>query len=71
MSMEQDAEVIYIEIPARIDLIESESPDLAAEWRAATREAFVQAFASGFTITDFIRGNRSGKYILDRSLNGN
>ncbi len=70
LSTEQRPEKLFIEIPTRIEVIESERPAIAREWRVATRRAFVRAFESGYRVVDFVRGDRSGKYILDRRLDG-
>jgi predicted GNAT superfamily acetyltransferase len=60
------ADAAFIEIPGRIDEIEKESVELAAEWRDATRMAFTRAIAAGYVIVDFIRGDKTGKYLLYR-----
>jgi len=63
-----------IEIPERIGLLQRENPAAALAWRRATRAAFVDAFAAGYVVDDFLRidqnGNRVGGYLLVRgSLN--
>lgn len=68
-------EHVLIEIPSNIDAIQRDTPELAAQWREATRRAFTGALAQGYVVTDFrrlIRGRRRiGTYILKRgSLNG-
>ena len=59
-----------IEIPARIGLLQRENPDAAVRWREATRAAFVDAFAAGYVVDDFLRidqnGHRVGGYLLAR-----
>lgn len=57
----------FIEIPTRITEIERQSPELAAEWRQATRMAFIRAIDAGFVIIDFVRGSETGKYVLSRT----
>jgi chorismate synthase len=42
-----------IEIPANIQALKSHDPALALVWRLATREAFVDAFAAGYRVTDY------------------
>jgi predicted GNAT superfamily acetyltransferase len=59
---------VSIEIPAAITTIEQQNPELAAAWRGATRAAFTGAFAAGYVAVEFIRGTRSGKYILIRKI---
>jgi predicted GNAT superfamily acetyltransferase len=63
-----------LEIPDRIGLLQRENPAAALAWRRATRAAFVDAFAAGYVVDDFLRidqnGNRVGGYLLVRgSLN--
>jgi predicted GNAT superfamily acetyltransferase len=67
LNPQPSAELAFIEIPGRIDEIESESLELAAEWRDVTRMAFTKAIAAGYVVVDFIRGDKTGKYLLDRS----
>jgi predicted GNAT superfamily acetyltransferase len=59
-----------IEIPGRIGLLQRENPDAAVAWREATRAAFVDAFAAGYVVDDFLRidqnGHRVGGYLLAR-----
>jgi predicted GNAT superfamily acetyltransferase len=66
LNAKSSAEMAFIEIPGRIDEIERESLELAAEWRDATRTAFTKAIAAGYVVVDFIRGDKTGKYLLDR-----
>jgi len=63
-----------IEIPESIGLLQRENPAAALAWRHATRAAFVEAFAAGYVVDDFLRidqnGYRVGGYLLVRgSLN--
>src|SRR5687768_5388208 len=57
-----------IEIPADINTLQRESPDLAVRWREATRWAFTEAIASGYVIKDFWGASRNdqavGVYLL-------
>lgn len=57
---------IAIEIPADINALESQSVELAFEWRKATRKAFTEAIAAGFIVENFYRDSRGGKYLLIR-----
>src|SRR5215204_530262 len=43
-----------IEIPERIGLLQRENPAAALAWRRATRAAFVDAFAAGYVVDDFL-----------------
>jgi predicted GNAT superfamily acetyltransferase len=57
-----------IEIPERIGLLQRENPNAAVAWRERTRAAFVDAFAAGYVVVDFLRidrnGQRVGAYLL-------
>ncbi len=59
---------VTIEIPADINALQRESPELAVRWREATRWAFNKAIASGYQIEDFYSGARNeqsvGVYLL-------
>jgi len=55
-----------IEIPADIINIEEQNPNIAADWRNATRTAFSSAFSAGYVAAEFVRGSKSGRYILSR-----
>lgn len=70
-TVELDGGPGVIEIPDRIGLLQRENPAAAVAWRAATREAFVDAFAAGYVVDDFFRidqnGRRVGGYLLAKS----
>ena len=59
---------LSIEIPADINTLQRESPELAVRWREATRWAFSEAIASGYLIEDFYGSSRNdqlvGVYLL-------
>ena len=59
---------VSIEIPADINALRRDKPELAAMWREATRWAFSEAMASGYQIEDFCGASRNeqavGVYIL-------
>jgi predicted GNAT superfamily acetyltransferase len=59
---------VSIEIPSDINGLGQRDPDLAAAWRIATRTAFAEAFSVGYVAVDFIRGAKSGSYILSRRI---
>ncbi len=59
-------ESLSIQIPHDIGRLQQEDIKLALEWRQATRSAFTQSLAAGFTVVSFDRGTSS--YTL-RSLN--
>ena len=44
-----------IEIPHNINLLKEREPKLGAEWREATRAAFLAALEAGFLVDDFVR----------------
>lgn len=61
-----------IEIPGDIGSIESSDPEVAANWRKATRDAFTAALDAGYIVDDFVRADRSGDfagaYVLSKDL---
>jgi predicted GNAT superfamily acetyltransferase len=61
---------IAIEIPSDILSVEHKDPELAREWRVATRWAFVEALKSGFFVAEFcrmVRGKQGpGVYLLEK-----
>ena len=63
-----DGKPRVIEIPERIGLLQRENPNAAVAWREETRAAFVDAFAAGYVVDDFLRidrnGQRVGAYLL-------
>ncbi|HLA11915.1 MAG TPA: GNAT family N-acetyltransferase [Pyrinomonadaceae bacterium] len=62
---------LLIEIPQDISSVNKRSPELAMQWRRATRWAFSAALASGYLVVDFFRSQRNGEpvgvYLLTRS----
>jgi predicted GNAT superfamily acetyltransferase len=54
-----DAQVL-IEIPGDIISLEKRSLELGRQWREATRRAFIEALAAGYTVEEFYRLNREG-----------
>lgn len=61
---------IAIEIPSDIHFIERKDPELAREWRMATRWAFTEALKAGFFVAEFcrtVRGKQGpGAYLLEK-----
>jgi predicted GNAT superfamily acetyltransferase len=55
-----------VEIPADIDRLKSEAPDLALKWRWQTREIFETAFATGYTAIDLLRCEGRNYYLLQK-----
>ena len=55
--------VALIEIPANIGLLQQQDPESAIAWRNATRQAFVDAFAAGYVVDDFLRTDKNGDQI--------
>jgi chorismate synthase len=52
-------ESLSIQIPQDIGRLQQENLNLALEWRHATRSAFTQALAAGFTVVSFDRQTSS------------
>jgi predicted GNAT superfamily acetyltransferase len=61
---------IAIEIPSDILSVEHKDPELAREWRLATRWAFTEALKAGFFVAEFcrtVRGKQGpGVYLLEK-----
>ena len=55
-----DGRPVLIQIPERIGLLQQENPAAARAWRNATRSAFIDAFAAGYVVDDFLRINQNG-----------
>lgn len=62
---------VAIEIPSEINSIEQKDPELAREWRIATRWAFTESLKEGFHIAEFcrtVRGRQGpGAYLLEKA----
>lgn len=62
---------IAIEIPSDINSIEQKDPQLAREWRMATRWAFTESLNAGFHVAEFcrtVRGQQGpGAYLLEKA----
>ena len=63
-----DARRLLVEIPTGFTEMLSQAPDLAMEWRLATREIFRTYFGRGYRAVEFFldRPNRKGAYLLAR-----
>ena len=63
-------EHLLIEIPSDINALQNKKPELAVEWREATRWAFTRAIAAGYLVEEFYRSAREdqtvGAYVLSR-----
>ena len=57
-----------IEIPSNFLNIEAQSSHITLEWRYAVRRALSDAIDAGYTVTDFVRGDGKGSYVLSRDL---
>jgi len=59
-----------IEIPANLSELAKDQPDLASEWRVATRQAFTAALKAGYVAEDFRfdEQSRKGIYLLRRVM---
>lgn len=64
---------LLIDIPCNILKQRKENLRLALDWRIATREAFTNAFANGYFVSDYIRYKENkeigGSFILTRKEN--
>lgn len=61
---------LLIDIPRNVLKLREENLRLALDWRIATREAFTNAFANGYYVSDFIRNkennNIGGSFVLTK-----
>ncbi|HEX8097739.1 MAG TPA: hypothetical protein VF507_06865 [Pyrinomonadaceae bacterium] len=66
----RDRERLLVEIPGDIRSLQEKNPELAVEWRGATRSAFTEAIAAGYLVEEFYRsgstGRTNGAYLLTR-----
>jgi predicted GNAT superfamily acetyltransferase len=65
-----DARRLMVEIPTGFTDMLSRAPDLALEWRMATRQIFTAYFARGYRALEFFldRPNGKGAYLLTKEL---
>jgi predicted GNAT superfamily acetyltransferase len=56
---------ILLEIPSDFRAIKEKDKTLALEWRLYLREVFQSAFASGYSVVDFVLGQGRGFYVLE------
>ncbi len=63
-----DGETVLVEIPHDIQSLKAVAPDVATEWRAATRKIFQSYLDIGYRVVDFKRGAGAGSsyYVLTR-----
>jgi len=63
-----DARRVAVEIPTGFTEMLSKAPDLALEWRMATRELFTTYLGRGYRIVEFFldRPSRRGSYLLTK-----
>jgi len=54
----------FIELPYDIDAVKRQDMGLALAWRMATREAFLSAFAQGYSVVDFVNAPNRCWYVL-------
>ncbi len=66
--LDVDAARLLVEIPAGFTEMLARRPDLALEWRLATRRVFQTYFARGYRAVDFLfeRAASCGQYLLAR-----
>ena len=69
IKLDLDASRLLVEIPMGFTKMLTRAPDLAVEWRMATRRIFTTYFGRGYTAVAFFlnRDARSGKYLLERN----
>lgn len=60
------AEAVLLEVPADVNRLRAESPEIARRWGAAVRAGFLEAFRAGFVAVGFQRGDGRAAYVLER-----
>ena len=65
-ALENPTDKLLIEIPADINTLQQQNPELASKWRQRTRREFTGAIDAGYTVLDFSREETKGIYILGR-----
>lgn len=60
------ADQVLAAIPSSIQALKSESPELAARWREATRSVLRSYLSNGYEVCELIRGARVSHYLLRR-----
>ncbi len=65
---ETDEATVRVEIPHDIQSLKTVAPDVAREWRAATRKVFQSYLETGYRVVDFKRREDAGSsyYVLTR-----
>jgi predicted GNAT superfamily acetyltransferase len=68
LDLKLNGNAVLIEIPRKLDELLSGRPDLAADWRNATRNAFTSALQAGYVVEDFVidKAKQKGTYVLKR-----
>ena len=56
-----DRDYLLIDVPVDIRVLQQQNPELAVAWRNATRAAFTDALAAGYTVEEFYRIEREGQ----------
>lgn len=64
MPVEESASIVRIQLPADIEQLRREAPDLAARWRSAVRDALRDYRERGWTVVGF---DDERRYLLERS----
>jgi predicted GNAT superfamily acetyltransferase len=67
--LDVEAARVLVEIPTAFTEMLSEQPDLAREWRMATRKIFQAYFGRGYRVVDFFAAREHGRghYLLARA----
>jgi predicted GNAT superfamily acetyltransferase len=69
VQLDLDARRLTVEIPMGFTEMLSRAPDLALDWRMATRRIFTTYFGRGYKAVAFVlnRDAQAGAYVLERS----
>ena len=61
-----DAPAIRVAIPPNIQQLKAHDMQLASAWRQHTRDAFEHYMAREYVVTEFVKGEEYGSYVLER-----
>jgi hypothetical protein len=71
-NLDVEAERVLVEIPTGFTEMLAQRPELALEWRLATRDIFQTYFRRGYRVVDFLLAREAGlgQYLLARPVEG-
>jgi predicted GNAT superfamily acetyltransferase len=61
-----DSHKVWLEIPTDFRAMKAKDKELALAWRMFTRDVFTRAFATGYSVTNFVFEQGRGYYVLEQ-----